>query len=111
MSRNIYKMSADASNYDSQNVECQSLIPISKILSRSPRFAKRAITSISDVFKRRLCLQQPAPACGLTHGCVTMLSDSQGLRTFPIRSHSIVTSQWTGILHSQYIQLRMRLEQ
>jgi len=28
--------------------------------------------------RRRLCLQQPAPACGLTHGCVTMLSDSQG---------------------------------
>ena len=28
-------------------------------------------------FKRRLCLQQPAPAYGLTHGCVTMRSDSQ----------------------------------
>jgi len=48
MSRNIYEMSADASNYDSQNVECQSLIPSSKILSRSPRFAKRAITNTSD---------------------------------------------------------------
>jgi len=48
-----------------------------KILSRSPRFAKRAITNLSDVSRRHLCLQ-PAPACGLTHGCVKMLSDSQG---------------------------------
>jgi len=78
MSQNIYEMSADASNYDSQNVECLSLIPGSKILSRSPRFAKRAITNISDVLSRHLCLQQRAHACGLTHGCVTMLSDSQG---------------------------------
>jgi len=53
-------MSTDASNYDLQNVECQSLIPSSKILSRSPRFTKRAITNISDVFRRRLCLRQPA---------------------------------------------------
>jgi len=58
-------MSADVSNYDSQNAECQSLIPSCKNLSRSKR-AKRAITNISDVLKRRLCLQQPAPACGLT---------------------------------------------
>jgi len=78
MSRNIYETLADASNYDSQNVACQSLIPSSKILSRSPRLAKRAITNVSDVLRRRLCLQQPAPACGLTHGGVTMLSDSQG---------------------------------
>jgi len=70
-------MSADVSNYYSQNVECQSLIPSSKIWSRSPRFAERAIKNLSDV-KRRFCLQQPAPACGLTHGCVTMLSESQG---------------------------------
>jgi len=42
-------MSTDASNYDLQNVECQSLIPSSKILSRSPRFTKKAITNISDV--------------------------------------------------------------
>jgi len=67
-------MSADACNYDLQNVSS------CKISSRSPRFAKRAITNLSDVLRRRLCLQQPAPACGstLTHGCVTMLSDSQG---------------------------------
>jgi len=77
MSHNIYEMSA-ASNYDSQNVECQSLIPSSKILSRPPRLVKRAITNTSDVLRRRLCLQQPAHACGLTDGCVTMLSDSQG---------------------------------
>jgi len=68
-------MSADASNYDLQNIECQSLITTSKI---SPRFTKRATANISDVLRRRLCLQQPAPACGLTHGCVTMLSDTQG---------------------------------
>jgi len=36
-----------------------------------------AITNISDVSKRRLCLQLPAPACGLTDGYVIMLSDSQ----------------------------------
>jgi len=30
MSRNIYEISADASNYDSQNFECQSLIPSCK---------------------------------------------------------------------------------
>ena len=54
------QMSADASNYDLQNVECQSLLPSCKISSRSPRFAKRAITKISDVLRRRLCLQQPA---------------------------------------------------
>jgi len=70
-------MSADASNYDLQNVECKSLIPSCKISSRSPRFAKGAIRNLSDVLRRRLCLQQPAPVCALTHGCVTMLSGSQ----------------------------------
>jgi len=69
-------MSADASNYDLRNVESRSLTPSYKI-SRSPRFAKGAITNLSDVLRRRLCLQQPAPACGLTDGYVTMLSDSQ----------------------------------
>ena len=53
-----------------QNVECQSLIPSCKILSRSPRFPKRAITNLSDVLRRSFCLQQSAPACYLTHGCV-----------------------------------------
>jgi len=47
-------MSADASNYDLQNVECQSLIPSCKISSKSPRFAKRAITNLSDVLKALL---------------------------------------------------------
>jgi len=28
--------------------------------------------------RRHLCLQQPAPACGLTDGCATMLSGSHG---------------------------------
>jgi len=33
--------------------------------------------NLSDVLNRRLCLQQPVPACDLTHGWVTMLSDTQ----------------------------------
>jgi len=70
-------MSADASNYDLQNVECQSLIHSCKISSRSPSLAKEAVMNLSDVLRRRLCLQQPAPACASTDGCVTMLSDSQ----------------------------------
>jgi len=45
-------MSADAGNYDLQNVECQSLILSCKISSRSPRFAKRAIANLSDVLKQ-----------------------------------------------------------
>jgi len=75
-------MSAEASNYDFQNVECQSLLPSCKISSRSPRFAKGPISNLSDVLRRRLCPQQPAPAYGLTHGCVTMLQDSQGCELF-----------------------------
>jgi len=71
------QMSVDASNYDLQNVECKSLIPSCKISSRSPRFAKGAVKNLSDVLRRCLCLQQPAPECALTDGCVTMLSDSQ----------------------------------
>ena len=39
-----------ASNYDSQNVECQSLLPSCKISSRSQRFVKKAITNFSDVW-------------------------------------------------------------
>jgi len=70
-------MSADANNHDLQNVECQSLIPSYQSSSRSPRFAKWAITNFSDVFMGSICLQQTAPACGLTHGCVTMLSENQ----------------------------------
>ena len=65
------QISADDSNYDLRNVECQSL------RSRSSRFAKGAITNLSDILRRPLCLQQSAPACGLTDRCVTMLSDSQ----------------------------------
>jgi len=45
-------------NYDLHNVECQSLVPSCEISSRSPRFAKRAITNLSDVSRRRLCLHQ-----------------------------------------------------
>jgi len=76
------QMLADTSNYDLQNVECQSLIPNCKISSKSSRFVKRTIMNLGDVLISRLCLQQPVPACGLTHGCVTMLSDSQGCELF-----------------------------
>jgi len=71
------QMSTDASNYDLQNVECKLLIPSYKISPRSPSFAKGAIMNPSDVFRRCLCLHQPAPACASTDGCFTMLSDSQ----------------------------------
>jgi len=46
-------MSADALNYNLQIVECHC-----EISSRSPRFAKRAIMNLSDVSRRRFCLQQ-----------------------------------------------------
>jgi len=42
--------------------------------------------NLSDVLNRRLCHQQPVLACGLTHGCVTMLSDSQDCELF----HSVL---------------------
>jgi len=47
------QISADASNYDLQNVWCQSLTPSCKIWSRSPRFAKGTITNLSDILRRR----------------------------------------------------------
>jgi len=72
------QLSTDANNYDLQNVECHRLIPGCGISSRSPKFAKGVVTNLSYVFRWSFCLQQSAPACGLTHGCVTMRSDSQG---------------------------------
>ena len=51
-------MSADANNYDLHNVECHSLLPSCNISLRPPRFAKRAITNISDILRRHLCLEQ-----------------------------------------------------
>jgi len=93
MLRNNYEMSADASNHDLQNVECQSLLPSCKISSRSPTFAKRAITNVSDVLgvacvssdQRRhvvwladasQCVQKARvanfPASFSFYGCVTM---------------------------------------
>jgi len=44
---------------------------------KTPTFAKGPITNLSDVLRRRLCLQQPPPSCGLTEGCVTMLQDTR----------------------------------
>jgi len=43
MLRTNYEMSADANNYNLQNVECHC-----EISSRSPRFAKRAILNCSS---------------------------------------------------------------
>jgi len=53
-----YQMSADSKNYNLQNVECQSLVPSWEISSRSPRFAKRAISNLGNVLNRPLYLQQ-----------------------------------------------------
>jgi len=52
------------------DTQLQNLIKITKV-------RKERIANITDVLRRRLCLQQPAPACSLTDVCVTMLSDSQ----------------------------------
>jgi len=75
------QMSVDANNYNLQNVESHC-----EISSRSPRFAKRAIINLSGVSRRNFCLQAPDCGCGLTHGCATTLSESQGceLSDFPI---------------------------
>jgi len=73
MLRTNYELSEDANNYYLQNVECHC-----EISSRSPKFAKRAIMNLTDVSKRCFCPQQKVPACDLTHGCVTTLSESQG---------------------------------
>jgi len=40
-------MSAVTNNYDSQNVECQSLVVSYETSSKSSRFAKRAVASLS----------------------------------------------------------------
>ena len=47
--------------------------------------SRRAIINQSDVSRRSFCRQAPACGCGLTHGCVTMLSECQGceLSDFP----------------------------
>jgi len=108
------QMSADTSNYDLENVECQQLLPSCKTSSRSPRFSKRAIMNLSDVSKRSFGPQRSAFACSLTHDCVTMVSDSHGreLSHFALILH--VRNNGTGIQHSQCMQpavLRMLLEQ
>ena len=92
------QMSADTNNYDLENVECQQMLRSSEISSRSPWFAKREIMNLSDVSKRSFCLQQSAPAYGLTHGCVTMLSDSQ----------SCELSDFILILHVRHKRLGQR---
>jgi len=43
--------------------------------SQGPRTTLIRPWTFGNVSKRTLCLQQSAPACGLTHSCVTMLSD------------------------------------
>jgi len=52
------QMSADASNYDLQNVECQSLLPCCKISSRSQRFVKRAIANFSSAIANYLMFRK-----------------------------------------------------
>jgi len=103
------QMSADADNYNSQNVESHC-----EISSRSPRFAKRSITNLvlSVVSRRSFFLQAPACHCSLTHGCVTTLSENQGCN-FPT-SLSFYSCVTVGIQRSQCMQnaiLRMLLEQ
>jgi len=82
-------MSADASDYDLQNVECQSLLPSCKIPSRSQREQLRTI-----VFSN-----QRSYVVWLTGAwqCFQLAR----VANFPLRSHSTVASQWTGIQHSQ----------
>jgi len=41
--------------------------------------------TFGNASRRNLCRQQSAPACGLTHSCVTMLSDSQGCELSNLR--------------------------
>jgi len=57
-----YEMSADASDYDLQDVECQRLLPSCEISSRLPKFAKWAVTNLSEVL-RSFCLPLSAPVC------------------------------------------------
>ena len=105
-----FQMSADADDYDAQYVDCQRLLPTCEILWSSPRFTERVVTNLSYVLKRSFWLQQSAPACGITHGCVAMLSDSQGLQTFRFAPivHSCVVSGRESSVHSECsIQLRM----
>jgi len=107
-------MSADTNNYDLKNVECQRLLPSCEVSSRSPWFAKRAIMNLSDVSKRSFCLQQSAPTCGLTDGCVTMLSGSKGCELSDFTFIPYVRHTGTGIQRSECMQctvLRMSLEQ
>jgi len=66
-----------ATDYDLQMSNASDWYQVQNLI-KSPRFAKRGITNLGDVLRRRLCLQQPALVCGWTHDCVTMLSDSQG---------------------------------
>jgi len=60
-----------------------------------PQFAKRPATTLGDVWRRSFWLQQSASGCGLTYGCVTMLSSSQGCE-LPLRLHSTIASQLVG---------------
>ena len=72
------QMSPDDNNSDLWNVEWQRLQPSCKISSRSPKLAKRPAENLRDISRWNFCLQQSAPANGLTHGCLTMLWDGKG---------------------------------
>jgi len=84
-------------------------------LIKITRFAKRAVTKVSDV----LSWSFMSPAIGarmwfdwrLRHNAFRQ----PGLRTFQLHSHSLAASQWAGIQRSHYsacsMLLRMFLEQ
>jgi len=81
-------MSADASNYDLRNVECQSLIPSCKISSRSPRFAKGAIKP-QWRFKASILSSATSASMWFDWRLRHNAFREPGLRTFPPRSYSI----------------------
>ena len=54
-----------------------------------------------DVLRRSFCLKQSAPAFGLTHGCVTPLSDSQGCELSDFAHVLQMLHNGTGIKRSQ----------
>jgi len=63
-------------------------------LSKSPRFAKAAVTNLNDFLRRSFFLHLSRPACNLFQGCITMLSDS--VATSPLALRWMCGSPRTG---------------
>jgi len=62
-----------------ENVESQRLLLSCEISSsRSQWFPKRIFMNLVDVLRWSYCIQQSAPACGLTDDCITIFSVHQG---------------------------------